>query len=107
MNNDDSRYLIIAKVNVITEAKKHTVQSETFSLVDMKLKYPLPQDFINQKNPIIFQIVYGNEVKTYIFNVYGTVSSESPMTVVFAQQSLNVIQQFLTDVVVKKKPAPA
>ena len=107
MYYEEHRHLLIAKINVITEAKKHTVLSETFSQNDMRLKYPLPQEFLNQKNPIIFQIVYSSPVKTYIFNVLGTARSDSPMTVVFSQQSLNVIQQFLADVVTKKKPAAA
>lgn len=106
MFDDGQRHLLIAKINVITEAKKHTVLSETFSFSDMKLKYPLPQEFLNQKNPIIFQIVFSNEVRTYIFNVYGNADSDAPSTVVFAPESLNVIQQFLSDVVTKKKPVP-
>ena len=105
MYGEETRHLLIAKVNVITEAKKHTVLSETFSQTDMKVKYSLPQEFLNQKNPIIFQIVYSTEAKTYMFNVYGFVSSESPTIVTFVPESLNVIQQFLSEVVVKKKPA--
>lgn len=104
MLNDSPRYLLIAKINVITEGKKHTVFSDTFSYVDMKLKFPLPVEFLNQKNPIIFQIVYTNEVRTYIFNVHGSVSAEAPMNVVFAAASLNLVQQFLSDVVTKIKP---
>lgn len=104
MLKDSPRHLLIAKVNVITEGKKHTVFSETFSLVDMKLKFPLSAEYLNQKNPIIFQIVYTNEVRTYIFNVHGTASSEAPMTVVFAPASLNLVQQFLSDVITKTKP---
>lgn len=103
MLDQSSRHLIIAKVNVITENQKHTVLSETFSHYEMKLKYPLPQEFLNQKSPIIFQIVYTNEIRTYIFNVYGNVTANSPMIVVFVPQSLNVIHQFLNDVVLKKK----
>lgn len=103
MLDQSSRHLIIAKVNVITEAQKHTVLSETFSHSEMKLKYPLPVQFLNQKSPIIFQIVYSNEIRTYIFNVYGNASADSPMVVVFVPQSLNVIQQFINDVVLKKK----
>jgi hypothetical protein len=103
MSDESPRHLIITKVNVISESRKHTVLSETFSLVDMKVKYPLPQEFLNQKNPIIFQIVYQNESKSYIFNVHGTVNSESPTTVVFLPESQNVIQQFLAEVGTKKK----
>lgn len=105
MFSEDSRHLIIAKINVITESKKHTVFSETFSHFDMKLKYSLPQEYLDQKNPIIFQIVYSNDVRTYIFNIYGSASSDAPSLVVFAPESLNVVQQFLTDLSTKKKPA--
>lgn len=104
MFSEDLRHLIIAKINVITESKKHTVLSETFSHFDMKVRYSLPQEYLDQKNPIIFQIVYANDVKTYIFNVYGNASSDAPTIVVFAPESLNMIQQFLTDVTTKKKP---
>lgn len=103
MLDQSSRHLIIAKVNVITEAQKHTVLSETFSHSEMKLKYPLPVQFLNQKSPIIFQIVYTNEIRTYIFNVYGNATADSPMIVVFVPESLNVIHQFLNDVALKKK----
>lgn len=102
--SETTRHLIIAKINVITEAKKHTVLSETFSQNDMKLKYSLPQEYLDLKTPIIFQIVYSTEARTYIFNVYGYASSESPTLVSFAPESLNVIHQFLSDVVSKKKP---
>ncbi|AZZ36779.1 hypothetical protein CIK05_08235 [Bdellovibrio sp. qaytius] len=101
--NESQRHLLIAKVNVITEAKKLTTFSDTFSYHDMKLRFPLAQEYLNQKNPIIFQIVYTSEVRTYIFNVYGTVSSNAPMIVVFTKASHNVIFQFLTDVLKKKK----
>lgn len=104
MLDESSKHIIIAKINVITEAQKHTVLSETFSHSEMKLKYPLPAQFLSQKSPIIFQIVYTNEIRTYIFNVYGNVSADSPMVVVFVPQSLNVIHQFINDVVLKKKP---
>lgn len=104
MLKDAPRHLLIAKINVITEGKKHTVFSDTFSFVDMKLKFPLPAEYLNQKNPIIFQIVYTNEVRTYILNVHGSVSSEAPMNVVFAPASLNLVQQFLSDVITKTKP---
>lgn len=103
MVNEIPRHLINAKINVITESKKYTVLSETFSAFDMKVKYSLPQEFLNQKTPIIFQIVYSSEVKSYIFNVYGTVKSESPTTVTFTQESLSVIQQFVAEVGSKKK----
>lgn len=97
------RHLLIAKVNIITESKKLTTFSDTFSYEDMKLKFPLSQEYLNQKKPIIFQIVYTSEVRTFIFNVYGTVSSDAPMIVVFTKESHNVIFQFLTDVITKKK----
>lgn len=103
MQDEGSRHLIIAKINIITEGKKHTVLSETFSHYDMRVKYPVPQEYLNQKKPIIFQIVYQSEVRSYIFNVCGYVSSDSPMTVVFAPQSLNLIHQFLSDFETKKK----
>lgn len=104
MTTDVQRHLINAKVNVITEAKKYTVFAETFSETDMKVKYSLPQEFLNQKVPIIFQIVYSSEIKSYIFNVYGTVKSDSPTTVIFTKESLAVIHQFLAEVATKKKP---
>lgn len=105
MVNDSQRQMITAKINVITEIKKYTVQSETISAVEMKLKHSLPQDFLQQRSPIIFQIVYSSEVKSYIFNVQGTPSPESASTVIFTPESRNIVQQFLTDVgPIKKRP---
>lgn len=104
MANDTQRQMIVAKINVITEIKKYTVQSEMISSVDMKLKHSLPQDFLQQRSPIIFQIVYSSEVKTYIFNVLGTPSPDSSSTVIFTPQSRSIVQQFLTDLgPIKKK----
>lgn len=107
MLSEASRHFIIAKINVITETKKHTVLSETFSLVDMKLKYSLPQEFLNQRSPIIFQIVYSTETKTYIFNVTGNAYSDDPSTVFFSPESLNIVQHFITDLTSAKKQKAA
>lgn len=105
MADDSYRQMIVAKINVITEIKKYTVLSENISAFDMKLKYALPQEFLSQRSPIIFQIVYSSEVKSYIFNVLGTPSPESSSTVIFTPESRNTVQQFLTDVgPIKKKP---
>ena len=103
MLGETSRHLLIAKINVITESKKHTVLSDTFSYFDMKLRYSLPQEYLDQKNPIIFQIVYDNNIRTYIFNVYGSASSEAPTIVKFSTESLNMIHHFLNEVVLGKK----
>jgi len=103
MQDKVSRQFITAKINIITESKKHTVFSETFSQYDMQVKYPLPQEYLNQKNPIIFQIVYQSEVRSYIFNVGGFVSSDAPMVVVFSPQSLSLIHQFISEFNTKKK----
>lgn len=105
MANDSQRQMIIAKINVITEIKKYTVFSETISSFDMKLKHSLPQDFLQQRSPIIFQIVYTSDVKSYIFNVLGTPSTDSSSTVIFTPESRSIVQQFLTDVgPIKKRP---
>ncbi|MCM2354720.1 MAG: hypothetical protein NDI63_13965 [Pseudobdellovibrio sp.] len=104
MANETQRQMIVAKINVITEIKKYTAQSEMISAVDMKLKHSLPQEFLQQGSPIIFQIVYSSEIKTYIFNVLGTPSPESSSTVIFTPQSRGIVQQFLTDLgPIKKK----
>lgn len=107
MSDESYRHFIITKVNVISESRKHTMASETFSLVDMKLRQPLPKEYLHQKNPIIFQIVYSNEKKSYIFNVHGIVHAEDPHLVVFLPKSQNMIQQFLAEVGIKKKAASA
>ena len=105
MADDSQRQMIVAKINVITEIKKYTVFSETISAFEMKLKHSLPQEFLNQRSPIIFQIVYSSEVKSYIFNVLGIPSSDSSSTIIFTPASRNTVQQFLTDVgPIKKKP---
>ena len=103
MLGEITRHLLIAKINVITDSKKHTVLSETFSYFDMKLKYSLPQEYLDQKNPIIFQVVYDHKVRTFIFNVYGSASSENPTIVTFTPESLNIIHNFLNEVVLGKK----
>ena len=105
MASEFHRQMIIAKINVITEIKKYTVFSETISAADMKLKHGLPQEFLNQRSPIIFQIVYSSEVKSYIFNVLGMPSPDSSSTVIFTPESRVIVQQFLTDVgPIKKRP---
>ena len=105
MVNEPQRQMIIAKINVITEIKKYTVQSEMISANDMKLKHGLPQEFLQQRSPIIFQIVYSSDVKSYIFNVLGTPSPDSSSTVLFTPESRGIVQQFLTDVgPIKKRP---
>jgi len=103
MFRDVDRHLLIAKVNVITESKKHTVLTETFSFTDMKLKYSLPKDYLDLKKPTIFQIVYDNSIRTYIFNVYGNVSSTNPTIVSFTKESLDLIHHFINEAVLGKK----